>query len=127
MDDILAGFQTINVAKGPVTMTIASSGVSFSKAAVQTLGNPEFVRLLVNEDAKKVAIQVANKDDSDAVSFFKPTRKTGDVRWNYGSLKNSLADLMDWDLAQHTYRADGHYYRGERVLMFDLAVANQLK
>ena len=127
MDDILSGFKPVNVAKGPVTMTIAYSGVSFSKAAVQTLGNPGYVVLLLNEDEKKVALQVSKSDEPNAIAFYKATRQTGDVRWNYSSLKNSLSDLMRWNIQDHTYRVEGHYYTHGNILMFDLAEASQLR
>lgn len=127
MNEYLEGFRVIDVAKGPSTMTIADSGVSFSQSAVLTLEKAEYVRLLVNEDKKLVAVQRAEKDDDHAMKFFNPKRKVITVRWNYTELKGLISEMMNWDLQAHTYRAPGTYLHKNSALVFNFNHAKAIR
>lgn len=123
----LEAFKTVNLSKGAIAMTVANSGVSFSQTAINKLNRAAYVKLLVNENEQEVAIQKTTKDDSDALSFFKETRKIITVRWNYTELKSLFSQMMNWDLSQNTYRVSGRYFSENQILLFQLKDAEVSK
>ncbi|GAB5053687.1 hypothetical protein PESHB5_01860 [Pediococcus parvulus] len=119
----LSNFKTYSISTGIIRMTVAKSGISFSKTAVIRLGKPEFACILINSEEKIVVIQKSNKDDEAAAPFFKSGRKNVTVRWNYRDLLQRLEEMMNWDTNENTYRIDGMYHSEEDVLSFDLKAA----
>lgn len=73
----LQGFQEISLAApaSKAVMTVTDSVVRFNKAAAAELNYPSYVRVLVNESAKQIAIQACDPKEPNAVKFSKPTEK----------------------------------------------------
>lgn len=122
-----SSFRTIDLAKGPSAITVAKSGISFSQTAVNAIGRPRYVKLMIDDQEKMLAIQVVSEEDKNAIKFYKPNKKIIAVRWNFAELKNTLNTLMNWDTEIHTYRASGTYYLDDKALLFDLKKADVIK
>src|SRR5699024_2135442 len=105
-------------------ITLSKSGLSFSQTAINSLGRPEFVKLMVDKDDKLIAVQVVGQDDEDATPFFKKGRKNLVVRWNYVTLTTLLEELMGWDVSTQTYKIRGQTISKDDALLFDLNKAD---
>ena len=77
MASVLHGFEEVNLVRRmpEVTMTVTESVVRFNKGTAEALGWPAYVRVLVNDRKKQVAVQVCDKDDPNAVRFSKTADK----------------------------------------------------
>lgn len=122
----LDGFEVVHLVQGECMMTFSKSGIYFSQATVERLGKPLYVRVLINRKDKILAIQIANKNDSNATSFYKE-KKNMTVRWNINSLKQDIVNLTGWDVKQSNYRVAGEFDADEEALLFDLKKAKVLK
>lgn len=70
---VLDGFKEVGERTGgKLTMTVMLESVRFSKGVSEVLGRPEFVKLLVNYERGKFAIQVCDENDDFAVQFNNP-------------------------------------------------------
>ena len=73
----LQGFEEINITK-PITnmtMTVTQSRIRFNKATVIALGYPAYVKMLINEKAKQIALEACTGHEANAVKFSKPEGK----------------------------------------------------
>ena len=127
---ILDGFKEVGESSGgKLTMTIMLESVRFSKNVSSVLGFPEYVKVLVNYDEKKFAIQKCDKKDEYAIRF--ATKRPGEA---------SAVTLRNVDLLVATqkffefpelddpsriefYALDGVYYSDEQVIVFDVETA----
>lgn len=126
---LLEGFEPFDFDVGVASASITPNGVTFNKAVVLKLGNPSHVVLLINATKKQLAIQVCDENTPRAVEFFKE-RKEGEaprsVRWNSRDLRNTLVEMMDWDLGKASYRVEGKLLTTEKAMIFDLTQATTL-
>ena len=123
----LERFRAFNFSEGLASASITNNGVTFNKSVVLKLGCPEFVKLLIDDEGKQIAIQCCSEDAENATSFFK--RRNNDVisvRWNSKDLLNTLQDLMDWDLRKKGYKVEGTLLREEKAMLFNLNEAREL-
>ena len=71
---VLDGFKEVGERTGgKLTMTVMLESVRFSKGVSEVLGRPEYVKLLVNYERGKFAIQVCDENDDFALQFNAPT------------------------------------------------------
>lgn len=108
---------------GKSFMTVSKRGVSFSQAAIVKLEKPEFVIVLFDTENKQMAIQAADKDDTNITKFLKRGKRNLSVRWNNAMLKEKISTMMSWDLSKHTYKIEGSYDNSDNALIFDLPSA----
>lgn len=123
----LEHFRSFNFSEGLAYASITNNGVTFNKSVVLKLGCPDFVKLLIDDDGKQIAIQCCAEDEENAVAFYK--QRSSDVisvRWNSRDLLNTLQCLMDWDLRKNGYKVDGTLLRAEKAMLFDLKEAKEL-
>lgn len=121
----LEDFKTLDPVKGVPTISITRNGITFNQAAIIKLDKPEYVRFLLNEDMKVLAVVVCEKDDTGAMKFFSPDKKVLSVRIGNADLKNAVSDLMDWDLPHITgYRLKGEYDKEQKAVFFELDQAD---
>ncbi|BAF40134.1 MULTISPECIES: hypothetical protein [Bifidobacterium] len=124
---ILDGFKEVGESNnGKLTMTVMLESVRFSKNVSAVLGFPKYVKVLVNNDEKKFAIQKCNDKDEYAIRF--ATKKPGEA---------SAVTLRNVDLLVATqkffsfpelddptkiafYALDGEYYSDEQVIVFNV-------
>ena len=126
---ILDGFKAFNMNEGVPYASITPNGITFNKSVVMKLEYPEFVVLLIDEASKRMAVQVCDETNTNAVSFFKKDRasKVISVRWNSRDLLNTLQEMMQWNLQEIPFRVDGKLLKEERAMLFDLKAATELK
>ena len=68
----LSGFAVFDFSEGIPYFSVTSNGVTFNRAVTLKLGTPAFVRLLINESTRQVALQVCDESTPKAVAFYKP-------------------------------------------------------
>ncbi|ASG79779.1 hypothetical protein [Lactiplantibacillus pentosus] len=122
----LSKFKPYTVSPGVATITIGKNGLAFSKTAVIRLGKPEYVELLVNDDDKIIVIRALSEQSETSTNFFKPGKKNIMVRWNYQDLIERIAEMMNWDTENKTYKVRGEYHPEDNLLSFSLKNASVL-
>ena len=121
----LSGFAVFDFSEGIPYFSVTSNGVSFNRAVTLKLGTPAFVRLLINESTRQVALQVCDESTPKAVAFYKPkTNGVLSVRWNAQDLVATFKRLMESDL-QHGFRVNGELVENG-LMVFDLNTARTL-
>ena len=91
------------------------------QAMVLHLTYPAYVKLLINETEKQIAVQACGEHDDKSVQFYKE-KSNGvlSVRWNAKDLINTIARICDWDLSQLSYRVNGVLVPEMNLMLFDL-------
>lgn len=121
----LSGFAVFDFSEGIPYFSVTSNGVTFNRAVTLKLGTPAFVRLLINESTRQVALQVCDESTPKAVAFYKPkTNGVLSVRWNAQDLVATFKRLMKSDL-QHGFRVNGELVENG-LMVFDLNTAKAL-
>ena len=121
----LSGFAVFDFSEGIPYFSVTSNGVTFNRAVTLKLGTPAFVRLLINESTRQVALQVCDESTPQAVAFYKPkTNGVLSVRWNAQDLVATFKRLMESDL-QHGFRVNGELVENG-LMVFDLNTAKAL-
>lgn len=123
---MLVDFVPITLLSGSSFVSITDNGLNFNKNVLLRMNRPEYVVILLNVQKKQLAIQTCEKNDSNAVAFFKPGSdvKYG-VRLHNKDLENMLSSLMNWNLKESNYRIDGTYIEDESAMLFDLNESRQ--
>ena len=121
----LSGFAVFDFSEGIPYFSVTSNGVTFNRAVTLKLGTPAFVRLLINESTRQVALQVCDESTPKAVAFYKPkTNGVLSVRWNAQDLVATFKRLMESDL-QHGFGVNGELVENG-LMVFDLNTAKTL-
>ena len=121
----LSGFAVFDFSEGIPYFSVTSNGGTFNRAVTLKLGTPAFVRLLINESTRQVALQVCDESTPKAVAFYKPkTNGVLSVRWNAQDLVATFKRLMESDL-QHGFRVNGELVENG-LMVFDLNTAKAL-
>ena len=121
----LSGFAVFDFSEGIPYFSVTSNGVTFNRAVTLKLGTPAFVRLLINESTRQVALQVCDESTPKAVAFYKPkTNGVLSLRWNAQDLVATFKRLMESDL-QHGFRVNGELVENG-LMVFDLNTAKAL-
>lgn len=115
------GFRPFIMVNGLPSISVTDNGLTFSKAAVEKLGCPAYVKLYINDNEKILAIEASEDDASPAIPFYRENnRGIVSVRWNNKDLLNYLSGLMNWDLKTRTYKVSGVFDYNENVFEFDM-------
>ncbi len=123
----LDGFRVFNFSEGVPYVSITANGMTFNKSVVMKLDYPPYVRLLINAEERKIAIQSCDKDETFAAGFYKPKEsKVISVRWNGKDLLNTIQEIKGWNLKNESYRVDGILLKDEHAMLFDLDKAQSL-
>lgn len=122
-------FKPFNFNEGIPRISITSHGMTFNKTVVMKLGYPEHVLLLINEEAKRIAVQPCSQNAPNAAAFYNKAKKSNlqNIRWNASGLLNTIQDLMGWDLSQCGYRIEGILLKEDHAMLFDLTLAREMK
>lgn len=121
----LSGFSAFDFSEGVPYFSVTLNGLTFNRSVVLKLGSPTYVRLLINEESRQVALQVCEETTPKAVAFYKP-KKNGvlSVRWSSQDLVATFKRLMESDL-QHGFRVNGELVENG-LMVFDLNTAKTL-
>lgn len=117
----LSNFKTFDFNEGVPYISITSNGITFNKSVIMKMKYPLYVKLLINESEKQIAVQTCNENDEKAVQFYKE-KPNGvlSVRWNAKDLINTIERLCDWDLRNVSYRVNGVLVPEFNLMLFDL-------
>lgn len=96
----LSGFKEVVISKEEpaesCTLTITESFVRFNKAAVAELKYPAFVKILINEETKQIAIQASRANGVNSIKFSKPVEKqTGSVTLRVPAVVDAIKAFFD--------------------------------
>ena len=98
------------------TMTLWSSSICFSKAAVTALNNCERILVRVNNAQKRILIVPVNSNDRDGIKWLKDTPEPSARRIECTPFTSQLYKLWDLD-PKRTYRASGKVVSADRKVM----------
>lgn len=117
----LSNFKAFDFNEGVPYISITSNGVTFNKSVIMKMKYPAYVKLLINESEKKIAIRACEEFDEKSVQFYKE-KASGvlSVRWNAKDLINTIARICDWDLNQLSYKVNGMLVPDMNLMLFDL-------
>ncbi len=120
----LSGFKVFDFNEGMPYVSITCNGLTFNKSVIMKMGYPAYVRLLINENDRQIAVQVCDEFDDRANQFYKE-KANGvlSVRWNSKDLVSTVARMCDWDLKKFSYRAYGVLFPEASLMLFDLTQA----
>ena len=121
-------FAVIDVTMGAVpTMTINLNGISFNGKALDVLGNPEYVKPLLDAENKAFAIQVCKEKDGHAMKFTKNSSGAG-FSSTCNTIRSALRRLMgdEWR-EDKRYEMEGVYFPDAKAVVFDLSAAKQME
>ena len=123
---MLEGFTKIPVLSGSSFMSVTNNGINFNGNVVFHLQRTKFVVFFLNSNEKQIAIQKCDETDEDKVPFFREGAnwKNG-VRVNNRELQQIISQMMNWDLGNYNYRADGIYSDKDDAMIFDLKTARK--
>ena len=120
----LTKFKAFDFNEGVPYISVTSHGLTFNKSVIMKMSYPLFVRVLINEDEKQIAVQSCEEKDNKATPFFK--KKKNDVlsvRMNSKDLTNTIERICEWDLTKNSYRINGVYFPEASLMLFNLTEA----
>lgn len=125
---ILEGFVPFDFSEGAPYVSITANGMTFNKSVSIKMNYPEYARLLINSDEKKIALVTTTEDDKMGAKFCKgKDAEILSVRWNSKDLMSTIIRLMDWPLEEKSYKVDGEHIAEGNIMLFDLKLAKELK
>lgn len=116
-------FNVINLyTRGVAEMHLNKKYVTFTRALLEQMGCPAYVRLLLNPKTKIFALQECKQTDRDAFKFSRPKEEQNDARYTSSeALRRALIAAMG-----DTYQADcyygfpGTYHPEMKAMVFEL-------
>ena len=126
----LDNFKPRKLIVGSPFISITVNGISLNKSAIAKLEYAEYVRILINEDDKELAIQICDENDPNKESFVKPEKKeeTQYVRWNN---REFIKQLNYWapseELKAAGFKVPGEYLPEEKAFLFIFSKAVPIK
>ncbi len=118
---VLDSFKPRKLVVGSPYLSVTANGVSLNKSAIDRLEYAEFVKLLIDEEGKRLAIQISDSDEQDKVPFVNPNKKKEAqyVRWNN---REFTKQLLNWapnpELKDKGFKVPGQYYQDEKAFIF---------
>ena len=67
----LSNFKTFDFSEGVPYISITSNGITFNKSVIMKMKYPTYVKLLINESDKQIAVQACDGHDDKSVQFYK--------------------------------------------------------
>lgn len=120
----LTKFKAFDFSEGVPYFSITNNGLTFNKSVIMKMNYPAFVKVLINESEKQIAVQSCNENDDKATPFYKE-KANGvlSVRINSKDLINTIERICDWDLKKISYKVNGVYFPDASLMLFDLTDA----
>lgn len=126
----LQGFEEVKltVPVGKIVMTVTDSVVRFNKATAAALGYPAYVKVLVNNATRQVALEVTTGKATNGVKFSKPEGKQNtSVTVRDPAVLRAVGAFFTMPEAPEgeiPYQAvKGTLLNGDRAVVFDVADA----
>ena len=121
-------FKPYAFVPGTASVTIAKHGIGFSKKAIIGLGNPDYVKLLINPEDKQLALTAADKNDDGAIKCMEG-REPGDnknFRIAAKDLLHQIAFMMNCEYEDLNYKVIGEYFDDNKIMLIDLNRAKRI-
>lgn len=121
-------FSVIDVTMGAApTMTINLNGISFNGKTLDILGNPDYVKPLLDAENKAFAIQVCKEKDGAAMKFTKSSTGAG-FSSTCNTIRAALRRLMgDTWREDKRYEMEGVFFQDAKAVVFDLTKAKEME
>jgi len=119
-------FNVIDVVpRGMADMLISKNGLTVSRGAVDEMGYPAYVRMLVDAENKVFAIQTCKIGDENAVRFSSPkAEQTKPVYCMVRNIRSIVFGIMaDQWKEEESYRIKGVYFKESNAMVFNLKSA----
>lgn len=125
--DWKSGFTRYTAITGLPSMSVTKNGVSFNQAAVLRMGKPHFVRLYIDAEGMRFAIEACEQPEDGTLPFYRGGDISKGVRWNNSDLKSTLERLMGWSTNKVGFKVRGTFHEEPSpALEFGLAEATTL-
>ena len=124
----LSKFKGYEFVPGIASVTIAKHGMGFSKKAISELGNPDYVRLLINSEDKQLALVVASENESGAVKCMAGKKVDDNRNFRIGAkdLLHKVAHMMNCQYEELGHKIIGEYFDDGNVMLIDLKRAKKI-
>ena len=123
---MLEGFLEIPILQGSSFMSITDNGINFNKNVVKHMQGAENIIILCNSTKKQIAIQKCDKGRENSVQFYRSEKNfVNGVRFNNREVVQMIVSMMEWDLKEFNYRADGFLTGDRNTMIFDLNSARK--
>lgn len=125
----LKGFKTISVlgCGSASTMTLTKKYFKFSGETAKELGYPQYIKFLINDKTKQIAIIVANAADEEAIAF--PCKKAGEKQFAinvaHRTAYATVCNMMQWD--DTSRRMKGVLVPEEKAIIYNMEQAIEIK
>ena len=70
----LSNFKTFDFSEGVPYISITSNGITFNKSVIMKMKYPAYVKLLINETEKQIAVQACGDHDDNQCNFTKKSQ-----------------------------------------------------
>lgn len=120
-------FEVIDITiTGAPDIVINMNGITFSAKLLETLGNPDYVRPLIDPHNKAFAIQVCKETDAKSMRLRK-NNPSGAYSSSCSVVRQTLRRMMKsaWKDTMR-YRISGIPFPEEKAVVFDLSKAREL-
>lgn len=109
-----------------ITFSYRRGRVRIYKSVITLLGNPPYIRFLINRETKSVCVQGWSENERDVIEVPDELYK---VRTSFGinskALVRSITDIMGWSKTR-SYRVKGSYIEEGDLVEFPLSEAVEL-
>lgn len=118
---MLEGFLEVPILQGSSFMSITDNGINFNKNVVKHMQGAEYIIILCNSNKKQIAIQRCDKGHENSIRFYRDEKNfVNGVRFNNREVVQMIVSMMDWNLQEFNYRADGFLTEDRNSMIFDL-------
>ena len=129
MASLLQGFEEVQLVKpvGKTVLTVTDSAIRFNKATAEVLGFPAYVKVLINDKTKQIAVTPTTAKADNAIKFSKPEGKQStSVSVKEATLIEAVKayfTLPEAPEAEIAYQSNGTAYPESKTVIFDVANA----
>ncbi|KAB5605372.1 hypothetical protein [Bifidobacterium jacchi] len=125
---LLQGFTEIRPSRpiGKSIMTVTPTFVRFNKATAAALGYPAYVKVLVNDRTKQIAVVATSSKSDSSIKFSKPAEKqAASITVHNDALVGTLsayftfADVPEGEISYHTLAGEVHV--NDKAIIFNIA------
>lgn len=118
---MLEGFVQIPILMGSSFLSVTDNGLNFNKNVVKHMNKAERVILLCNSIKKQIAIQKCDNGTQNSIQFYRDEKNLSNgVRFNNREVQQMIATMMNWNLQEFNYRADGFIADDGKTMIFNL-------
>ncbi|MBW3078003.1 hypothetical protein [Bifidobacterium simiiventris] len=126
MASALQGFEEVRLVKpaGQTVMTVTANSVKFNKSTAIELGYPAYVKVLINDKTRQIAVTPTTAKADNSVKFSKPEGKqTASVSIKDATLVAAIGKYFDLAEAPEDeisfQSVDGTVFANDKAVIFD--------